>query len=1566
MFQNDSLKAHLEQSTSVSIRSAVIAERNMNLPDNFATIGNYRYRPAAAIEAQQTDAVELGAELPDAPYFSIAGTFEPESETTPIKFYFGATDSDVVIDGKYEDNGIPVAFIRKQDKEKMLYSLEDCFSRFRPRSGINKARFFTDKFFHLDIPEVAQRPRYYVSHKDDQFKYWSSYRSEAQTVNNAMVAITRGMSRSVGGRNFIDDAAPFVVYKEQVPANRIVVKMQTNVGDVDLGPFSNGYVSFSDPFFGQDKATVPVRWKIQYLENNNWVDAITFDEQSQRSDGSPIVGADGYVEIAYGLLVPEYLRKNFYLDRTISSTLLLPSYSQPGYAYLVVDSQTGEEAVYVWDGESYETFTPNYGWFLVEDGQNPSGACVTEPVNPPSRISPSNQGVEYREIKYISGLRVVVETMNTVNCSFDLIELSPRLAVDISDRIETYNITKSASDLGVSGLPVGQLLASIGSMSVFDYDDSFNPNNTSSILAKYQSKNLQIKFYEIIKNVNNIDYQVPIKTMYSDGFFEFNHQNRSVSLNLRDQFSYFESIPAPQLFLQNISLSYAVSILLDSVGFSNYVFKRLEDEKEIIIPSFFVGPDMSLAEVLQDLAVSSQSAMFFDEYNNFIVMSKGYMMPSQNERDVDFEIIGTKDYQKSDASVGNEATTRLRNARTNTKLANIIDVSSSINNVYNDGTISYVTRYIQRSIGQLSQATELERNRQLVYQPTLLWESTGSETTRSINGRVSNASAFSLSAIPLNSDLTDALPEVRNRQLVNNTIDFGEGVYWLSRYSGYFFANSEMIRYDAVQFNVSGIGNVWVTSVQEYENYVSKLPFNGKIYPTGLVRIYAEPFFEEINGITVMKNGPVAKHGRMQFGTGIVSDSGSISPVYHNAGLNQYWSDTASTNVSGITMESERLFSPKKDVLLSGATSVTVGETGFDATKVNVADASKVSVGDTILVYSGAGRILRGATITNVTLTTGLAEPDQIEISADGIQEKIGPDAVLLASPNIIDTEPGPAGKSDENNIRALSATRTGIIKNFMASSYFTENQSSRLQTTSPGTVQSSALVMTGPQFSENESPRDFISYIHRPMETAYSHFGTRMRVIGKITAEDKKQDVYGGTVYYNAESNKVDKPIGISGGSGGISILFDPETNNGYYLELIPLTELNLKDYKSSEEIHNIVFYKLERKSSSTNDADRAIPIKLWGGQQALAVDDGLFTGQSRTYGEDYPSVYDLAIEYSDVGSVRRFNIFLNDRIIATVEDEFPLQTPKNMALFVRGSAKVMFENVYAITNNYAENTLSEFDAGISEVFASEPLTVDRSFRKYAMSGIAQASYLSGISPSTTPKFNMYFEEFGTIMREAAYLNIRYDKAYPALAASLFPTISDTQGYTVSGFTAGAYGAEFLVLNNTDSVLNLDDTSGNYLRIQGITFTQESEDELTLDDFLKSNSDFSRIQPNDSGRISRIDTVKKTIEDVRTSRVLFGRNQFNLNSTYIQTLDAANDLMSWMVEKVMKPRKSVGIEIFAIPILQLGDIVSVDYVDNAGTNQISSSDSRFVVYSIEYSRDESGPSMTVYLSEVA
>jgi len=351
---------------------------------------------------------------------------------------------------------------------------------------------------------------------------------------------------------------------------------------------------------------------------------------------------------------------------------------------------------------------------------------------------------------------------------------------------------------------------------------------------------------------------------------------------------------------------------------------------------------------------------------------------------------------------------------------------------------------------------------------------------------------------------------------------------------------------------------------------------------------------------------------------------------------------------------------------------------------------------------------------------------------------------------------------------------------------------------------------------------------------------------------------------------------------------------------------------------------------------------------------------------GEENPSVYDIAVEYVKVSTTRiKFYLYLNNDLLAIVDDKDALPIMNTFALFNRGSSKVMFENVYALGQNYRNNPDRDINLPtVSPVFSNNNSYVTNTLNKYAVSGILQEAMLSNVDPQGGARYGIYYDEFGTIMREAAYFNIKYDKAYPALSAKLAPTVNKDRNYVVSGFTANAYGAEFLVFNATDTVLNLDSSTGNYLRIIGVAFNEESKNTLTVDQYYTKNSDFSN--PTFSGTDLRtVDAFNEYI-DIKNSRSTYGVKSFSINADYIQTQDEANALMGWVVSKTSKPRKSVGLSVFGIPYVQLGDIVKVNYVDEDGVGQVSLKDSRYVVYTIEYSRDENGPNTTIYLSEVS
>jgi hypothetical protein len=873
-----------------------------------------------------------------------------------------------------------------------------------------------------------------------------------------------------------------------------------------------------------------------------------------------------------------------------------------------------------------------------------------------------------------------------------------------------------------------------------------------------------------------------------------------------------------------------------------------------------------VAEILNRLAIATQTAMFFDEYNNFVVMPKEYLLPDEGDRDIDLTLYG----QITDGN-----------------LPNIESIESDETVVINSGTIDYTIRYIQRETQTLEEQFLLNQERVFRYKPVLLWEVAGTEFTRSINAPVETGS-YALGAVALNVDLDNTPPTVVNGEITNNVIDVGESIYWLPRYQGYLYSSGEIIKYDAVEYSVSGQPNlVWITSNQEYQSYFGSLPFNGKIYPTGRIRIYTEPYYEESGGVTILKNGDVRVSGRAQFNTEI---------TYHYSGLPTYWSDNA--NVKAMLVDGDVIFSDQDP---------------------------------------------------------GDLEPDSGLISKyDGL---------------------------------AKSSSRNGIIKNFMSSIVYGDGEVMKKTTVgknSPGLIQSSALVFNGPPPSASGfANKNIMTFIPKDLEYGYKHFGTRMRIIGK-TDQTFGQNAVGAFDYFQTQNSET-----LSGGSGGLGIMVNPKTGAGYYLELVAVSADDLSEYyefdaeKDRPTITNIVFYKIPDQTNS----DLKYPEKLWGSLGNIFVDSGNFVGQDRVGIEDKPTVYDIAIEYVKiadntiinsgvyanyedaievVSSSYMFYIYINNVLVAKVPDESGLVNNTNIvAPFVRGTSRVMFENLYALASLTAEDN-NQIIASVATAFDENDVSRNEGLTKYALSGIIQDTYLSG-NKFTTPDQKIYFEEFGTIMRECAYFSIQYDQAYPAFLSKIAPTFGTERGFTVSGFYGGPYEAEFLIFNATDKALVLDENSGNYLRILGVTFTQDTTQQLSVDEYFKKLSNFSDPKYSFNGLESPTKALQE-YNQIKASRAKYGSREFSLESMYIQSDDYANNLMGWLINKTMRPRRKLSIKTYAMPHLQIGDLVSVDYTlpdDEDRVIKFIDPSKKFIVTQISYNRSQNGPENTVSLVEV-
>jgi len=1418
MWSGTELKDHLDTSSVVKSASAVHVEWNLNDPENIDRIGNYRHRPT-------TTGV---SKVP----ISMYDPFDSLGE------YTDATVADVVIEGELDANNDPTIFTTPDENMSALFSLDDCFQADRPRSGINKLLMLPGRRWVPANNYVDGRPRYYGASKSDPFKYWTSFRTispdkepgadqrptgwAANTClrypNGIPGTMDVGISKaSSGGAYYIEDACPFVVYKTPVHANRITIKMQTHVASARGADVIVNGVNVGDPVYGYLNQQTPSDWSVEVLKNGVWSEVYSVTASTNRSDNTPVIGPDGHVELAYGLRIPSGYN---YMGRVEDATQL-PSNPQAHDAYLVASGQTAG-LLHTYNG-SWQIAAAVYDWHLIEDDY-----YAPLPIDDIANMDTYHNGmsVSYRDLDDIQGIRMVVKAMNTPDSTFDLIELSPRLVADVTDMVESYSIKSAASSMDATDLPVGYLLPGTGDVTLMDTRSIFN--NPDNMFSQMTSLNAKFLFYEGADDVNGIRYLVPLKTLYTEALPPNIDEPPSVKFSLRDAYWKLEKSKAPSLFMTDVSFSVAVATLLDYIGFSNYTFVR-ENKEEVVIPFFYTSDEKSVAEVLQDLARSAQAAMFFDEYNNLVIMYKERLLSTS--RSVDAVLSGNSD------------------------TPHIISVASTEKKRYNDGQIDYSERYIQRSIANLQQANFVNEDQTYIYKPVLLWEAGGTELVRANNEMGQSQSSFSLGACSLNSSLDNNPPVALNGRMTNNVIDVGESIYWLPRYSGYLYANGEVIKFDAVEYAVSGVGNVWISSNAEYQKYFADVPFRGKIYPTGKVRIFTEPIYST-DGQGNRTISGIRKHGRGQFQTPITS---------HPAGLNSVWK-----NVTLIEQDSRYLFQQ-----------MTLPEE----------------------VYS---------------------------------------------------TPSGKAKSGLANNIGI-----NGIIKNHFRNVQYTEGEIATFSTARAGTLQSSALVMRGPKDPDKKDVNN-VSVAMRTLEAPFMHYGARMRVVGEVKAVgDVEQTATGELTYYTDATG-----IGnvVTGGSGGVVSHFSPAANTGYFFEVIALSNTTLSDktIDSNTDAHNLIFYK-NTAPNSLNANSPSIPVKLWGGRANIVVDTGEFVGLGRQAGEDYPNVYDVAIEYKQIGSATRFFLYVNGQQVGVVDDPQPLPPTNTYGLFCRGASKVMFENTYALRDTTSTSTL--IAENVPSAFGDKDVNTFEAFSRYAISGVVQNSYLDRIGTSTPPSTQMYYDEFGTILRECAYFNVKFDKAFPALKAKISPTFNKMQTYFVSGFNHDAYGAEFLVFNATDKALNLDETTGTYLRIQGVAFTQSNQRVLSMDDFYNEIGSASDVYTSDMGLARDPTSAREAYRDIRIDRRRRGRNEFSLATEYIQRQDDAATMMGWLSSELARPRLLVGLNLFPYPIIQLGDVVELDYTDTNGVDYAPGK--RFVVYNIEYDRSHDELSQKVYLAEV-
>lgn len=237
---------------------------------------------------------------------------------------------------------------------------------------------------------------------------------------------------------------------------------------------------------------------------------------------------------------------------------------------------------------------------------------------------------------------------------------------------------------------------------------------------------------------------------------------------------------------------------------------------------------------------------------------------------------------------------------------------------------------------------------------------------------------------------------------------------------------------------------------------------------------------------------------------------------------------------------------------------------------------------------------------------------------------------------------------------------------------------------------------------------------------------------------------------------------------------------------------------------------------------------------------------------------------------------------------------------MFVRAASQVDFEYMYATENTGPEQAdVSSFLDLRSGGFTSGYIERDWKYN----TRFFNARFRGQAYPQMISRSNFAFDEFGPVVHELREFDIKFDEdSVPVQHSSLY--FSNTSQVACTSYYADPFGAKFMLAN----------TGRNNAIVQG-------EDTLM---FGIDNAVTQKIFVYGRALYQQED-LTLTKEDKNSIR-RNGLVTLTFDSRFIQTKAAAESLGQWVVDLWATSADELNMAIFGNPILQIGDVVTVNY----------------------------------------
>ena len=265
--------------------------------------------------------------------------------------------------------------------------------------------------------------------------------------------------------------------------------------------------------------------------------------------------------------------------------------------------------------------------------------------------------------------------------------------------------------------------------------------------------------------------------------------------------------------------------------------------------------------------------------------------------------------------------------------------------------------------------------------------------------------------------------------------------------------------------------------------------------------------------------------------------------------------------------------------------------------------------------------------------------------------------------------------------------------------------------------------------------------------------------------------------------------------------------------------------------------------------------------------------------------SFYGLDILVHKESTKNTIFISVNGSTIEYEDATSPIAATSTIGLVAGGQSTAYFDYLYSLKRD-------AFVLDISASRTSGRLLSNSFFQKFTYDS-ATAS-------------NLKYDEFGDVIRELYKADAQYEPAY-AIAAQPSDGLAQVVGQRL-----GYYKGEFYVFNTSSSTIALAGGDGKELFVYGVSVANAGQNFYNSDD--------------------KITDVKQIT---------------SFDSQWIQSKEAAKSLSDFLTKQWSKSTVDIDMEVFGNPVLQVGDIVTINYPERGFDGS-----GKFVIRSISHSMD--------------